>query len=382
LNVAQQPTAVAAASLSVTDQTNFSLDEGLPISLSPNGEWLLANGINEKDLLLYDVDTLNLKQRVPFQSGLVDLRGITWSPDSQRIAFTESLMHNYESDIWVLEVESGKLIDLTDDGATGAVVGGRGQDNKPLIDVMPAWSPDGTELIFARLPGLSGTDETTLYRVKATGGEPEKLFAVARRPLAVHYNIRWSPDGKAVFYSLVSGEANSSDEGIWMAGLDGQNPQHLVSAPDAQGLTRPILVELAPGGIKALIYYEGPAEPGLPANLSRFAIVDVRTGEVEPLKKLQGTNGSTEFFTPHNATFSPDGTRVLYVYPDAQQQPLLAVRDIEGDDEHVLGVQPCEAPCVLAYSRAIGLGLNWGKNDTIYIATFIGPGILLHLSSK
>jgi Tol biopolymer transport system component len=54
-----------------------------------------------------------------------------WSPDSTTIAFVGRVDGN--DDIYLLELASGGITRLTDDGA---------------IDSMPAWSPDGKHIVF------------------------------------------------------------------------------------------------------------------------------------------------------------------------------------------------------------------------------------------
>jgi Tol biopolymer transport system component len=108
------------------------------------------------------------------------------------------------------------------------------------------------------------------------------------------------------------------------------------------------------------------------ANVSYCDLVDLNTGEVEPLK--QATSDATEFYGPMVATFSPDGSKVLYVYVDASEEVQLAVRDLDGGTENVLlTLERTEG----FYGR--GCSLTWAENDTIYLP---GSNLLLTLGIK
>ena len=77
-------------------------------------------------------------------SGSFDDREPHWSPDGTRIAFSSDRSGNY--DVWVLDVASGQVRQVTRD---------------PANDFFPAWSNDSRELLFVsnRLtaPGVYAT---------------------------------------------------------------------------------------------------------------------------------------------------------------------------------------------------------------------------------
>jgi len=95
-----------------------------------------------------------------------------WSPDGQRIAYTSVRGGNY--DIWVMSATGDEQTRLTEYG---------GEDN------VPAWSPNGRWIAFA-----SSRDGGGLWRVGASGGEPERLTDQDG------FLPRWSPDGETIYF--------------------------------------------------------------------------------------------------------------------------------------------------------------------------------------
>ncbi len=114
---------------------------------------------------------------VPFADPIA-FDSIRWSPDGTRFVFTEDASHLIvESDIHVFDTVSGEMTNLTDDGATGDLFD---QEGRVAVDITPAWSPDGTEIVFSRSfwEDDGGVAENALYRVPADGRGPAEEIAV------------------------------------------------------------------------------------------------------------------------------------------------------------------------------------------------------------
>jgi Tol biopolymer transport system component len=368
----------SAGELRVTAQREVEIENARLLSLSPDGQWLAAQ-TGPDQLCFYQAQTLQEKSCASLERELnPSLQSVTWSPDGSRIALTDEVFrYMIDSDLWVIKVESGEMDNLTDDGAVGGFLNQAQEAPKAVLDAVPAWSPDGKKLTFTRSvydpenPG--GTD---ILQISADGGTPEKLLTVgAENPLLVWHGMQWSDDGKKLYYSVTHSKPDYADNGIWSVDQGGKNAKQLIgSHPD---LGPPILVAVASKQNQLLfVYYRALGMLGFEPNTSFYYLLDLKSGATTPLKQAQ--SDEPEFFALNNATLSPDGSKVLYVYRTLEEEWRLAVRDLDDETEHVLATfnEPVGA------SREMGMGLNWAANDTLYVARALGQaGLLLTLGA-
>ena len=108
------------------------------------------------------------------------------SPDGKRVAFISNREGGDDGNLYVLELSSGKITQLTHEFQAGS----------------PAWSPDGKTIAFIsalrreeypadRVPGFGGGDTGWLKTVPAQGGAPQRL--TDPKPLV---SIFYFPDGR------------------------------------------------------------------------------------------------------------------------------------------------------------------------------------------
>jgi len=108
-------------------------------------------------------------------------RTLTISPDGKRIAVERADAETQNRDIWLLEIASGKTTRFTSD---------------PAWEAFPAWSPDGSRIIFTSNRGGS----FDLYQKALNGTGVEELFYKSSDGKGV---TSWSPDGRfLIYYSL------------------------------------------------------------------------------------------------------------------------------------------------------------------------------------
>ena len=114
-----------------------------------------------------------------------------WSPDAKRIAYSARLparggqsrrdnpagANTPGRRIWIVDVPSRQKFTLTKDS--------------DYTDELPLWSPDGNEILFARL----STDEASLWMVQANGQNLRQVvpeMTPLPEPAGEHGYIRWS----------------------------------------------------------------------------------------------------------------------------------------------------------------------------------------------
>ena len=374
------PTIVPASALQSTNLRQVDLADQGTIGLSPNGAWLITS----KQAQLCVVATDTLLEKTCVEAKYVDFPTLAWSPDSRRVAWTEDWAKRaVDSDIWVLEVASGKLTNLTDDGFAGTMVQAVDTNAQITVDVAPAWSPDGASLVFARTPADRGS--TNLYRVAATGGPPEQIALVTPGyGLAIYRGVFVHADG-SIIYTIAHGDTSYERNGVWRINADGSNPQQLVAnkpfSTDSPQKGVPIVADV--NFSHALLYWIKSTSRFFPSpNVSLYSLLDLQTGTVTPLKQVAEPSvlQTISFVGPTAATFSPDGGKILYTYRTADFRPLLAVRDLASDHEYAL--QTFESPETAIVGDPNGTGLNWASNNLVYGSSVAPNGMLLQLSTK
>ena len=123
------------------------------------------------------------------------------SPDGRTIAFTSD--RDGQPRVWLKQVS--------------------GEGEAPLTagpDDFPRFSPDGTQVLFARPDGAG----TSLYRAAVLGGEARRLLESASEG-------DWSPDGKQVAFLRLQSEGGQTVTVVGVAAADGSEPREAAKVP-------------------------------------------------------------------------------------------------------------------------------------------------------
>lgn len=126
-----------------------------------------------------------------------------WSPDGSQMVYTEL------SDVW----DSGprSLVVMNADGSGRTVL-----DAERFLDNGPgAWSADGSSIAYSK-PSGGSADMFDIYVVSASGGVPENLTDT---PDLVEFDPAWSPDGSRIAYA--ASETLGHSPGIYTMNADG-----------------------------------------------------------------------------------------------------------------------------------------------------------------
>lgn len=126
------------------------------------------------------------------------------SPDGKKLAYV-STANGYRANIWVRDMASGKVKQITGIGAV------KGKEGKPDCYFRPTWSPDGKWIAFSsdrdtewtghdHGQGWEHTQELSIYIIRPDGSGFRKVVS---KPGYCLGSPQWSPDGKRiVFYEM------------------------------------------------------------------------------------------------------------------------------------------------------------------------------------
>lgn len=138
-----------------------------------------------------------------------EIYNVDWSPDGTRIAIAYN--DRVTTRIRVLAADgSGPVVDLTSPPTTPA-----------KHDVSPAWSPDGSKLLFARRDHPWNPGEGDLYAVDADGTDLRVL--VDAPPGSGVGSADWSPDGAKIVVAQAHWVGGDSSR-MAIVGADGGEP--------------------------------------------------------------------------------------------------------------------------------------------------------------
>ncbi len=99
-----------------------------------------------------------------------------WSPDGKELVFTSYRKNN--PDLYIYDFKNREFRVLSD---------------KPGLNIAPAWSPNGRSIIFT----ASFDGDPELYLISPNGGLPERVT----KRWGIDVSADWSPDGKYIVFS-------------------------------------------------------------------------------------------------------------------------------------------------------------------------------------
>jgi Tol biopolymer transport system component len=105
------------------------------------------------------------------------------SPDGKRVAVIKTDRDSGDSDVWVIEVATGKATQITSD---------------PEQNTSPVWSPDGKQIAYVSV-SVSG-NKNSIYR-KSSDGSGNAELVYAHKPGEAAVITDWSGDGRLCFWA-------------------------------------------------------------------------------------------------------------------------------------------------------------------------------------
>lgn len=344
-------------------------------SVSPDGKWVVFSVTEpaydakdeSNDLWIVPVSGESAPRRITANKSAES--GVSWSPDSQRIAFSSKREGDESAQVYVLDLAAGGEAERVTTLSTGARA--------------PRWSPEGRRLLFISdvYPG-AGDDEGNKkaakerrdrkYNARAYDGFPIRYWdkwldekkarpfvqeatsgAKARDLLAgskweqlpgfggrqtdtgEDLPVTWTPDGKAVLFvaSVNRDQAaySETDTDLFLVSAEGGEVQRLTE--DKDSYSRPLftpdgktmIVGVTPGNtgfvynLKHLARYPWPFDSGKRVMLT----ADFDRGPNEP---VLSADGATVYFTAEDA-----GMEKIYRVP-------VAGGEVKGESSLATGV--------------------------------------------
>jgi dipeptidyl aminopeptidase/acylaminoacyl peptidase len=220
------------------------------------------------------------------------------SPNGQWIAYTVRETNwddnNYHTEIWLADVKTGDLRQLT--------------SNTKKSSTSPAWAPDSSKLAFA----TDRDEKRQIYLIDPRGGEARKLTS-AEEGVG---GFAWAPDGKSIAYTSTEPKTDADKDRektfgefdvfgenyrmshLWLFEIGAQKSRRLTSGAFTVGS-----FDWSPDSTQiAFDHRINPANTSGPtADISVVAVADGR------VRKLVDQAGSDV-----NPAWSPDGTRIAF----------------------------------------------------------------------
>ncbi len=278
---AQTPVASPVAS------TTFTMVdvEGEPLVVSPDGS-MIAGIDRDEAVCVWDASTLEVIEAsdpAP-EIGIIDRQSLAWAPDSGAVAWSLNTRQLFiDSDIFVFDLVAGTTTNLTPDAAQhepASRIGDASPEAPMTVDQFPAWSPDSTNLAFARATYGDPDNPSIRLCITPRDGGPitENISVSDSYPVSVTPGMKWNDDD-TILYSTGAPSSEIALNGIFRAAIDGTNIETINSGLLAATTPWAILSDVAPEAHLASIVaagnfgtLSGGVEEGV------YFLVDMRTG--------------------------------------------------------------------------------------------------------
>lgn len=357
----QEASPAATGGWHLVDSRPIEVD-GEPVTLSPDGQWIAGIG-PDGELCVWDVANLEPTCATTGEEVQPNPESLAWSPDSSAVAFSfNTAVLFVDSDIFVFELATGQITNLTDDHFVGALPLELepGQDEVP-VDLAPTWAADGASIYFGRmmLPG-EGT-QPTIMSIDRSGGEPDLVATLETGgPWGVNFSMVALPDGTLV-YAVSTGIPDNPAEGIWVL-EPGTEPVHLLSGTVDDDFPFPRVVDAAETAEGIVISgYSDPLSIQRDADRPATFLIHLESGEITP-GELQASP----------VVFSPNGDASIHA-------------EIVGNPAHYILTTADTRSDLGELDRSryeFNRGIDWAANNTLLIVQGKSNGTVVTIAPR
>lgn len=296
--------------------------------------------------------------------------------------YEEALLLFRDTDIQVLDLETGVIVNLTDDGYQG------GNFNPPLtarLDIAPVWLNDQQIAFLRYTPDPSGTGEfrgflpvaiyTVDLPVSGVLAAPQERVALDLDARITSYVLAANQEGTRVAFNVdLASDFDNPDQGVWEADLETAKVRQIVHTARYEHVPNYLSYSADSRYLLALLPSTGEFINSyarvLDVDSGRFIDIDPRfPWQPTPLPSRPDAGGVIA------AGWTPEGAALVYV-----------VRHVIPDDE-ASGVYITHLPNApgrqilegdfYTTSCCLRTPINWGANDVILVGRGLQPGILL-----
>jgi Tol biopolymer transport system component len=230
------------------------------------------------------------------------VRDVTPSPDGTRVAFTVAWYpqgwSTLDGDIYVANIDGTNLRRLT---------------TAPELDDQPAWSPDGSRIVFRS----KRTGDWDIWVMAANGAGQTNLMDNQLPARATEHTPAWSPDGSRIVYA--SDMDNLAYSKLWTMRPDGSDKRRLLSLT---GATSEIDREpsWSPDGSRIAFRRVTSGALGsdiMVANVGTGVVYRIQIDGVQAMPAWSPDGTRIAFTSNHQGllshiyTMNPDGTRIV-----------------------------------------------------------------------
>lgn len=217
------------------------------------------------------------------------------SPDGRHVVFFRVFADGSPDGIFLVNVDGSDLHAIDVGGCDATCLGDDTEGH--------AWSPDGTQLVFERaLLDDVGNVSVGLWVMNADGTGPHQITQLNLAVESEDHRPAWSPDGTQLVFQRIDRAATPEQGILFTIGVDGTGLRQLT--PSDFDVNDP---DWSPDG--ALIAFQSPSEANEGGEQNIFTIRADGTGLTQLTRGLSSHRGAQGTFHP---SWSPDGTQLAF----------------------------------------------------------------------